>query len=174
LIDSLAISPRHALIELEGGHTTLRVLDTAFPVLLNGVEVASETELKNGDVISLGKHVVQFQQHNWRSSAEVSGETSRDAPVEFGVRGAKAGLQMMNGKNIGVIMPLRNSLTRLGKPDQGYAIIAHRPDGFFLSTICSTASVALNGQSIGDQTLPLKDGDTLTILGQELMFFLNK
>jgi FHA domain-containing protein len=174
LIDSLAIAPQHALIELQGRLSTLRALDKAFPVLLNGVEVAGEAELKSGDAINVGKHIVQFQRLNWKPSAGVSGEASRDAPAEFGVRGSKAGLQIMNGKNIGMIMPLRSSLTRLGKPDQGYAIIAHRPDGFFLSTISPTSLVALNGQSIGDQTLPLKDGDTLTILGQELMFFVNK
>lgn len=168
-IDSLAIAPRHAAIELQDGQALLRVLDASFPVLVNGLGVV-EHELKNGDTLTLGKHTLQFQQRQW---APPAGE-ERGIPAEFQGRGLKAGLQIMNGKNIGMILPLRNSLTRLGKPEQGYAIIAHRPDGFFLSAISQTSSVTLNDRPVREQTLPLKDGDTVTVLGQELMFFLEK
>ena len=169
-IDSLAIAPRHAAIELQDGQALLRVLDASFPVLVNGLGVV-EHELKSGDTLTLGKHTLQFQQRQqWTPPA---GE-ERGIPAEFQGRGLKASLQIMNGKNIGMILPLRNSLTRLGKPEQGYAIIAHRPEGFFLSAISQTSSITLNDRPVGEQTLPLKDGDTLTVLGQELMFFLEK
>lgn len=167
-IDSLAIAPRHATIELQGGVARLHALDTSFPVLVNGLAVV-EQELNNGDTLALGKHTLRFEQRPL--SAHPGGH---EKPQEFPSRGMKASLQIMNGKNIGMILPLRNSLTRLGKPDQGYAIIAHRPEGFFLSAISQSSSVTLNDQPVGGQTLPLKDGDTLAVMGQELMFFVEK
>ena len=172
-IDSLAIAPRHAAIDLEDGRAVLHVLDPGFPVLANGVSV-TEHELKNGDTLTLGKHTLQFQQRQWAPPSGEEQEAPRGTPADLQGRGLKAGLQIMNGKNIGMILPLRNSLTRLGKPEQGYAIIAHRPEGFFLSAISQTSSITLNDQPVAEQTLPLKDGDTLTVLGQDLMFFLEK
>jgi predicted component of type VI protein secretion system len=167
-IDSLAIAPRHARIEIQDGVARLRALDASFPVLIDGVGVV-EQELKNGDNLTLGKHTLRFEQ---RQVSPPPG--AHEKPQEFPSRALKASLQIMNGKNIGMILPLRNSLTRLGKPEQGYAIIAHRPEGFFLSAISQNSSVTLNDQPVGGQTLPLKDGDTLAVMGQELMFFLEK
>lgn len=172
-IDSLAIAPRHATIELQGEKATLRVLGAGYPVLVNG-QGGVEHELKNGDILTLGKHTLQFQQRQWTPPSGESDEAPGESLAEFRSRAPKAGLQIMNGKNIGIILPLRNSLTRLGQPDQGYAIIARRPEGFFLSAISRTSSVTLNDQIVGAQTLPLRDGDSLAVMGQEMLFFLQK
>lgn len=173
VIDSLAIAPHHAVIELQDGGAVLRVLDPAFPVLINNNAVLDQS-LKTGDILMLGKHTLHFQLRQWALPGAGKEVPALDSQASLGGRSLKAGLQVMSGKNIGMIMPLRNSLTRLGKPEHGYAIIAHRPEGFFLSAISQTSSIMLNDQPVGDQTLPLQDGDTLTVLGQEMMFFVNK
>lgn len=82
----------------------------------------------------------------------------------------EASLQILRGKHIGRVIPLKRALTRLGHHGS-VAIIARREDGYFLASLTSGESVKVNGIPVGDQTVRLKRSDTLEIDQNLLLFY---
>jgi pSer/pThr/pTyr-binding forkhead associated (FHA) protein len=72
-IDNLAVSGHHAKIYWDQDHYTIEDLGS-----LNGTYVNSQrvgkTKLKDGDVVTIGKHIVQFADEGGRAPAARSGE----------------------------------------------------------------------------------------------------
>ncbi len=83
----------------------------------------------------------------------------------------QASLQVLNGKHIGRMIPLKRALTRLGN-HESVAVIARRKDGYFLSCLSGGENIKLNGNPLGDRTVQLKPGDRLEI-DRNLLLFLN-
>lgn len=194
-IDSLAVAPHHAVIDVEARGMVLKQLDTEYPVLVNGQKVR-EHVLKDGDSIVVGKHELYFMDDD--PTARVGGarrgapsEGNGDAPppatkvvpnVEAAAAAAtdkgipEAGLQMLNGKHIGLVVPLRNPLTRLDREEACSAVIARRVDGYFLASLSSAdirePAILVNNEPIGDASCKLNDGDIIRINKHRMRFFL--
>ncbi len=79
-------------------------------------------------------------------------------------------LQVMNGEHLGRIIFLNRSLTRLGLSGDACAVVAHRSDGYYLSHLDGENPPSLNGASIGDRTIKLKNGDTVEVQGISMKF----
>jgi len=162
-IDSLAIAPKHVIIDFEhpDGPRLIRE-DDQFPVRINGREVERHT-LKDGDVVSLGKHNLLYQEEKTAKTETASPGFLDPIP--------RAGLQILNGKHIGRLIPIKNPITRIGHPGGSIAVISLRKDGFHLSSLDGEEQILLNGDPIGNKVIPLNDGDRLEIDGRKFLFF---
>lgn len=162
-IDSLAVAPRHAVVRMTDGGLTLYPLDAGYPVFVNDQKVG-EHRLTDGDRITVGKHEVIY-----RDDEQSYGE-ARQPPRRLATSVREASLQVLKGKNIGLMIPLRGGMTRLGKDESGSAVIAKRREGFFLSALSSTESIRVNDDGVGDRTVQLGNGDIIKI-GEHLFQF---
>jgi len=83
-----------------------------------------------------------------------------------------AAVQLLNGPNAGKELALTKTLTTLGKPGQQVAVIARRPNGYFLTHVEGKEFPLLNGQSLDAQAYHLGDHDIIEIAGIKMEFFL--
>lgn len=187
-IDSLAVAPRHALVTVAGGEKLVKPLDPAYPLIINGNRV-DEHRLMHGDRIGVGKHQIYFSDDasdNEKAAPAAAMLPNTDEIPEFkpqppqtAAPPAKAGpqaaveasLQVLKGKNIGVVIPLRRAMTRLGTESAGSAVIAHRKEGYFLSALVADNDVKVNGVDIQEESVLLNHGDILRVGGNTLQFF---
>ncbi|WP_303783781.1 FHA domain-containing protein [Azovibrio restrictus] len=83
-----------------------------------------------------------------------------------------AAIQILNGANAGKELPLVKTLTSLGKPGVQVAVIARRPQGYFITHVEGAHFPVVNGQTLDAQAHPLKDHDVIEIAGVKMEFFL--
>lgn len=83
-----------------------------------------------------------------------------------------AAIQILNGANAGRALDLTKTLTTLGKPGVQVAVIAKRPQGYFITHVEGAHFPLLNGQAIDAQARSLKDHDVIEIAGVKMEFFL--
>src|SRR5574341_965905 len=69
MIDNLAVSRRHAKIYIKDGKAVIKDLGSANGTFVNGVQV-DEVELKGGDKILIGKHMLKFYEEESPRSEE--------------------------------------------------------------------------------------------------------
>jgi predicted component of type VI protein secretion system len=173
-IDSLAVALRHAVVSAEQDGYILRPIDPKFAVFVNGQKI-SEHWLNNGDTIAIGKHQLIFldDAKDWEASVTAAREQP-EAVVEMqpavNVQ-QEASLQVLRGKNIGLVIPLRKAMTRLGAEESGSAVIARRKDGYFLSTLVASDNVFINDIAISEESVKLHHGDILKVGPHHLQFF---
>jgi pSer/pThr/pTyr-binding forkhead associated (FHA) protein len=178
-IDSLAIAPRHAVVAPEGDGYNLRPVDPIYVVLVNGQKI-DKHRLKHGDNIGLGKHLLIFLDDAKEWEASVTGvrnkspeeeDTSSVTMQPSPSAAPEASLQVLRGKNIGLVIPLRKAMTRLGTEETGSAVIARRKDGYFLSTLIASDNVLINEVPIFEESVKLNHGDILKVGPHHLRFF---
>jgi pSer/pThr/pTyr-binding forkhead associated (FHA) protein len=168
-IDSLAVAPQHASITTDGLERVIKQMDPDYPLVINGVRT-TEHVLQDGDSIGVGKHAVIYS----KGVAEAPALKGFNREIQPGFKStsasSEASLQVLKGKNIGVVIPLRRGMTRLGKEGSGSAVIAHRKEGFFLSNLVESETVQVNNNSIQEHSVLLQHGDILKV-GDNLMQF---
>jgi len=81
-------------------------------------------------------------------------------------------VQILNGANAGRELELTKTLTTLGKPGVQVAVIAKRPQGYFITHVEGAHFPVINGQTIDAQANQLKDHDVIEIAGIKMEFFL--
>lgn len=175
-IDNPLVAPLHLrLIENEEGVLAKQV-DKAFPLLVNGKRI-DEQLLKDGDRIGIGKHVIVFAEtvRIPKSQEEKDEEQAAGAADKRPTTGQgqyrKASLQVMSGKNIGLVIMLRKPMTRLGTEESGSAVITHRKEGCYLYTLATEQTVQINNVDVREESVRLKHGDVLHIGPNRLKFF---
>ena len=173
-IDNLGIAPKHAIIDLDhsdGPH--LFQEDEHFPLQVNNRKISNHL-LKHGDTIQLGKYTIDYaSDEQVLDSPVLEAESEPEPELELLFKDSlanDANLQLLNGKNIGRLIPLKQALTRLGKPGKGVAVIARRKEGYFLSSLEGGEKIKINGAILGEQTLPLSHGDKLEIDKHKMLF----
>lgn len=90
-------------------------------------------------------------------------------------QGAAAGqgvIQILSGPNAGKELPLTKPLTTLGKPGVQVAVIAKRPQGYFITHVEGANFPVVNGKSLDAQAHPLGDHDIIELAGVKMEFFL--
>ena len=90
------------------------------------------------------------------------------APVQAGADGA---IQILSGPNAGRELPLSKALTTVGKPGVQVAVIAKRPQGFFLTHVEGADFPSVNGKSLDTQAHQLQDHDIIDLAGVKMEFF---
>ena len=189
-IDNMAISGEHAAVVTILNDSFLEDLNSTNGTLVNGHPIKKHF-LKDGDVIELGKYKMKYF-----SSAVAQNDTppydKGTAARSEAVRGVGPGsagtsaagdaatsalppaaIQLLSGANAGHQLPLTKTLTTLGKPGQ-VAVIARRPQGYFLTHVEGASFPILNGQVIDTGPRRLEDHDRIEIAGVKMEFFLKK
>ncbi|HEX7811996.1 MAG TPA: FHA domain-containing protein, partial [Burkholderiales bacterium] len=91
------------------------------------------------------------------------------APATAGVQGM---IQILSGPNAGKELPLAKPLTTLGKPGVQVAVIAKRPQGYFITHVEGANFPVVNGKTLDAQAHPLGDHDIIELAGVKMEFFL--
>ncbi len=177
-VDSLAIAPAHAVVVLRNASPLIKQLNSDFPLIINGVQ-HKETMLQDGDTITIGKHRIIYSSTEKFSSSTSTTQAkepeNEKLNQEFNnrVNLPEANLQVMGGKHIGRLVPLKKTMTRLGREGSGIIIITRRKEGYFISMLEVNDEIKINGAELADQTLLLKNDDMLIIDKTPMQFFMD-
>jgi pSer/pThr/pTyr-binding forkhead associated (FHA) protein len=184
-IDSLAVEPKHARIEVHGQDAILFDLNTNEGTFVNQEKI-TEHKLKDNELIRIGKHTLLYSYEEVSQLDANESSTSIDIhPVmekltEQHAESAghdennqKQGwLQILNGQNLGKTLNLNRSMTNLGKPGVATAVITRRHDGYFISHLEGKKTPLVGNNPIGEHSVKLEDGDTITIGNIKMQFYL--
>ncbi len=99
------------------------------------------------------------------SSAKPATESSSSEPL--------GKLQVLNGKNAGLVLDLKKSLTTFGSPKIAVAGVTKRAKGYFLIHVQGQEghSTLLNDQPVSDKAAQLEDNDIIEVANIKLEFF---
>jgi len=81
-------------------------------------------------------------------------------------------IQILSGPNAGKELPLSKPLTTLGKPGVQVAVIAKRPQGYFITHVEGANFPVVNGKTLDAQAHQLGDHDVIELAGVKMEFFL--
>ncbi|TRW90820.1 FHA domain-containing protein [Candidatus Methylobacter oryzae] len=176
-IDSLAVAPAHAAIVIRDSEYIIKQLNDEFPLIINGKPVKA-CNLSNNDIISLGKHEIIFNTTEFVESSQAENLIDEDVKllnreIDNEIHTPAANLQIMNGNNIGKILQLKKSMTRLGHNGSGVIAISRRKDGYFVSVLENSGTITVNNEPLNDKSLKLNTNDVLVVDNTSLQFFLN-
>ena len=177
-VDSLAIAPAHAAIIIDKDSSRIKQLNDEFPLVING-EHFKEANLVDGDILAVGKHAIVFNtDEQFVRSSNEDNLSDKDLQqlnqdIEPTVKFPEANMQVMDGKHIGRMIPLKKAMTRLGSKESGIAVIARRKDGYFISVLEGKNNLKVNANYLGENTVKLNNNDTVLIDQTSMQFFLN-
>ncbi|MGZ5054946.1 MAG: FHA domain-containing protein [Methylobacter sp.] len=177
IIDSMAIAPAHAVIVIRDDACIIKQLNDEFPLIVNGKKTKA-CNLSDNDTISIGKHdivfnTVKFVAPDTSNSLIDEGVKLLNLEIDNELHIPAANLQILNGSNIGKVLQLKNSLTRLGHDGNGVIAILKRKEGYFVSVLENTGTITINNQPLNDKPLKLNMNDVLVINNTSMQFFLN-
>ncbi len=171
-IDNLAISGEHAVIVTILDDSFLEDLNSTNGTSVNGQSVKKRI-LQNGDVIELGKYRLKYFKESTRQAARSGLDRVPRTPLaDAAVSLPLAEIQILTGANAGRELELTKTLTRLGKPGAQVAVIARRPQGYFITHVEGDQYPAVNGRALDAQAHSLADHDIIELAGVKMEFFL--
>jgi pSer/pThr/pTyr-binding forkhead associated (FHA) protein len=188
VIDNLAVSGEHAVIQLTGNEVSLEDLNSTNGTYVNGKAVKKQA-LANNDTIEIGKYKIKYANEQQEAGFErtmviKAGSTgmgglpaaaaTAPAPVlGAGAATGNAAIKVLSGAAAGREVPLVKVVTTIGKPGVAVAAITKRPHGFVVAHVEGTNKPTLNGSPISAEPVTLKDGDVLELAGTQMQFTLN-
>lgn len=180
VIDNLAVSGEHAVLEMNGNGVVLEDLNSTNGTFVNGKTIKRQA-LHNGDSIELGKYKIKFVN-------EVEGDSfdktmvfkpgmaipprtaAASAPATPAAVEVRGGIRVLSGASAGREMPLTKVVTTIGKPGVAVAAITRRQHGFVVAHVEGDGNPTLNGAPIGKEQLALKNGDLIDLAGTQMQF----
>ena len=81
-------------------------------------------------------------------------------------------IQILSGPSAGKELPLSKPLTTLGKPGVQVAVIAKRPQGYFITHVEGATFPVVNGKQLDAQAHALNDHDVVELAGVKMEFYL--
>ena len=175
-IDSLALQPRHASIVTEQRKSVIRDLGTPDGTFVGNRKLVEPHLLRHDEQIHIGKHTLLY-------TTEPMDELDEELPpgVARGDGGIKATakppkhawLQLLNGANVGKTISLTRNMTNIGKAGVQTAVITRRDEGFFLSHLEGERAPLVDGQSIGEKSWKLEDGNIIQLGNIKMQFTLS-
>jgi hypothetical protein len=82
-----------------------------------------------------------------------------------------AAIKILEGAGAGRELELTKTITTLGKPGVHVAVIARRPQGYFLTHVEGEQFPIVNGRATDAQARALGDRDVVEIAGTKMEFF---
>lgn len=182
VIDNLAVSGEHAVLEMIGNEVYLEDLNSTNGVVLNGKKI-SRQQLHNGDIAELGKYRVRFEDEPptfaktmlFKSGAAPGARPSGVLPTVPAAEPvasltASAAIKVLSGSAAGREVPLTKVVTTIGKPGHAVAAITRRQHGFVVAHVEGVSHPNLNGSPIGEEPVTLKNGDVIELAGTQMQF----
>jgi hypothetical protein len=165
-IDSLALADHHAVVKYTVEGYVIRQLRQDYPVFLNGRPI-SEERLSDGDHIAIGKHNIYFI----HEPPAPSFDDDIDGP-RAQYRSFEGSFQVMNGRQIGMVIPLKLPVTQIGKGPSGSVVVTKGEEGYTVSAPSGEVLLTINGLPVpvGEEAL-LKHNDIVRINSSLLQFF---
>lgn len=188
-IDNLAVSGHHAKLLTIFGDSFLEDLNSTNGTIVNGRRI-SKHALKNGDVITIGKHELRYVNYNSKPGVSPAGDYEKTvfigakAPIAAPANDTKpelsdqlksAKLQLLNGKSAGKELFLEKESVRLGKPGLQVVSINRRPDGHFIVALDQSNEcrpLKVNGTEIGSRSVKLQNHDIIEINLLKIEYYL--
>jgi pSer/pThr/pTyr-binding forkhead associated (FHA) protein len=172
-IGNLAVSPAHARVNLENDELVIQDISNDKNLLINSKKTDKHT-LTHGDIILIGKHTITYSREI--SVSELHDDTDNpDTPAPVVSQPTTNGwLQFMNGPKLGRTMRLDRALIRLGKTGKQSAMVASRNGQYHISHLEGEKRTKVSGKDIGEESVQLKEGDTVQIGDIKMMFFIGK
>jgi FHA domain len=185
VIDNLAVSGEHAVLQLAGNDVHLEDLNSTNGTYLNGKAVKKQL-LQNGDTVEIGKYRIKYVNDAVDSgyekttvfkagsagAAAVAGMAA-SASTKSASSSAPAAIKVLSGSAAGREVPLVKVVTTIGKPGVAVAAITKRPHGFVVAHVEGANRPSLNGTVIGADPVALKNGDLLELAGTQMQFVQN-
>jgi pSer/pThr/pTyr-binding forkhead associated (FHA) protein len=179
VIDNLAVSGEHAVIQLAGNEVSLEDLNSTNGTYINGKAVKKQ-QLANNDTIEIGKYKIKYVNEQQEAGFErtmvikagaagLAAAPTTAAPAAAAPAG-NAAIKVLSGAAAGREVPLVKVVTTIGKPGVAVAAITKRPHGFVVAHVEGTSKPTLNGSPIGAEPVTLKDGDVLELAGTQMQF----
>lgn len=186
VIDNLAVSGEHAVLQLTGNEVYLEDLNSTNGTYVNGKAVKKQL-LQNNDTVEIGKYKIKFINEAPGATFEKTlimkagmvpplpkpaGAPAAAAPT-LGAAPAdahNATIKVLSGAAAGREVPLVKVVTTIGKPGVAVAAITKRTSGFVVAHVEGSNKPMLNGSAIGPEPVALKNGDMLELAGTQMQF----
>ncbi len=183
VIDNLAVSGEHAVLQMTGGDVLLEDLNSTNGTYLNGKAIKKQ-QLQNGDSIEIGKYKIKFvgdgAADNFDKTMVVKAQPPAPpaarpiAPQSTGesiAHGAlHASIKVLSGAASGREVPLTKVVTTIGKPGVAVAAITRRHQGYVVHHVEGAGNPTLNGTPIKAEPVSLKNGDLIELAGTQMQF----
>ncbi|HSV84373.1 MAG TPA: FHA domain-containing protein [Ramlibacter sp.] len=195
VIDNLAVSGEHAVLQLTGNEVHLEDLNSTNGTYVNGKAVKKQL-LQNNDTVEIGKYKIKFINEAAGASFEKTmimkpgmvPPAARPAAAEGGAAtaslppapapadtpaeaaGSSASIKVLSGAAAGREVPLVKVVTTIGKPGVAVAAITKRAQGFVVAHVEGASRPSLNGSAVGADPVTLKNGDLLELAGTQMQF----
>jgi pSer/pThr/pTyr-binding forkhead associated (FHA) protein len=105
-------------------------------------------------------------------AAAAAAAAATTQPGVIAATGAQGTIQILSGPSAGKELPLSKPLTTLGKPGVQVAVIAKRPQGYFITHVEGASFPVVNGKQLDAQAHALSDHDVIELAGVKMEFFL--
>jgi FHA domain len=176
VIDNLAVSGEHAVLLAVGDDVFIEDLNSTNGTYINGKAIKKQL-LAHNDTVEIGKYrikylteeVMEYERTMVLRPGSVFPGTSAVVPPPA-VSMLPASIKVLNGGAAGREVLLTKVVTTVGKPGMQVASIAKRPTGYVLSHVEGDLRPSVNGQSLGDDVRPLKNGDVIELAGTQMQF----
>ncbi len=177
VIDNLAVSGEHAILQMAGQEVTLEDLNSTNGTYINGKAVKKQV-LQNNDTIEIGKYKIRFQGEQVASGYDKTMVIKQGAmpaapapaPAAHDGEPGSAAIRVLNGAAAGREVALVKVVTTIGKPGVAVAAITRRPHGFVVAHVDGADNPRLNGAVIPVEPVLLKNGDLLELAGIQMQF----
>ena len=176
VIDNLAVSGEHAVVQLVGADVYLEDLNSTNGTYVNGKAIKRQL-LQDSDMVEIGKYRIRFALD---ATAAPDGDKTMvlkpgaalPAAAAAGgeVPNLRAAIKVLSGASAGREVPLTKVVTTLGKPGVAVASITRRPHAFVLAHVDGNMRPTLNGEGVGSEAVPLKHGDVFELAGTQMQF----
>jgi pSer/pThr/pTyr-binding forkhead associated (FHA) protein len=186
VIDNLAVSGEHAVLQMSGGEVFLEDLNSTNGTYINGKAIKKQ-QLQNGDSIEIGKYKIKFvgdlAVDSFDKTMVVKALPAASAPPaampsafgaasgdSIGMGAFHAAIKVLSGAAAGREVPLTKVVTTIGKPGVAVAAITKKHHGFVVHHVEGAGSPTLNGSPIGTDPISLKNGDLIELAGTQMQF----
>ena len=183
VIDNLAVSGEHAVIQIVEGEAILEDLNSTNGTYINGKAIKKQP-LQNNDSIEIGKYKIRFQSDQPGTGFDKTMVIKPGAPgngslpaapaalagVPENGAGSNAAIRVLSGAAAGREVALIKIVTTIGKPGLAVAAITRRPSGYVVAHVDGAESPTVNGVPIQADPVFLKNGDLLELAGIQMQF----
>jgi pSer/pThr/pTyr-binding forkhead associated (FHA) protein len=179
VIDNLAVSGEHAVLQMMGGEVYLEDLNSTNGSYINGKAIKKQL-LQSEDVIEIGKYRIKFQSDTSfgyektmviKTGAKVPMPAAVHVPVGEGHDvPVAAAIKVLSGAATGREVDLVKVVTTIGKPGVAIAAITRRPNGFVIAHVEGTSKPTVNGIPVEVEPSPLHNGDVIELAGTQMQF----
>jgi hypothetical protein len=192
VIDNLAVSGEHAVLQMLGNDVFIEDLNSTNGTYINGKAVKKQMLVHN-DTVEVGKYKIKYLVEDngdyektmimrpgaaggaphspYNQTAPMpSLQPMAAASAPLGQAGMAASIKVLSGAAAGRSVTLTKVVTTVGKPGVQVASITKRPSGYVLAHVEGVQRPSINGVPLVTETAPLSNGDLIELAGTQMQF----